>query len=95
MPLLGLLGGRILGGRTWHGLELFGSAPDPTALATLGLIVLLRPRFSWMLAILPTLWCLNSAATLAVLGDPLWPVQLLAVLALVLVAAMARSFDAR
>ncbi len=87
MPLLGYLVGLWFGGRVWFGLELFGSAPDPTAVATLGLMALVRPRFAWILLILPTLWCLTSAATLAVLGDPLWPLPLLAVLTLALVAA--------
>ena len=86
MPLLGYMAGLWLGGRAWFGLALFGSSPDPTALATLGLIAIVRPRFAWMLVILPTLWCLTSAATLAVLGDPLWAVQVLAVLTLALVA---------
>ncbi len=87
MPLLGYLVGLWFGGRVWFGLELFGSAPDPTAVATLGLMAIVRPRFAWILVILPTLWCLTSAATLAVLGDPLWPLPLLAVLTLALVAA--------
>jgi hypothetical protein len=87
MPLLGYLVGLWFGGRVWFGLELFGSAPDPTAVATLGLMALVRPRFASILLILPTLWCLTSAATLAVLGDPLWPLPLLAVLTLALVAA--------
>jgi hypothetical protein len=87
MPLLGYLVGLWFGGRAWFGLELFGSAPDPTAVATLGLMAIVRPRLAWILVILPTLWCLTSAATLAVLGDPLWPLPLLAVLTLALMAA--------
>lgn len=90
MPLIGSLSGFWLEGRAWLGLELFGSAPDPTALATLGLIAVLRPPFAWMLALLPTLWCLISAATLAGLGDPLWPLQPLAIVLTVLTALLVR-----
>jgi hypothetical protein len=95
MPLLGFFVGLWPGERAWFGLELFGSAPDPTAVATLGLMAIVRGRFAWVLVILPTLWCLISAATLAVLGDPLWPLPLLAVLTLALVAAKKLLFALR
>lgn len=72
-PLLGLLSGR-----PWYGLEVFGSAPDPTALATLGLLLLIRHPLRWLLAIIPLAWCLISGATLWVLSVPTWPVMPLA-----------------
>ncbi|GAA3964942.1 DUF6064 family protein [Allohahella marinimesophila] len=56
-PLLG-----PLSGRSWAGIELFGTAPDPTAIVTLGLL-LLTPRLPWLFAVIPALWCLYSGAT--------------------------------
>jgi hypothetical protein len=72
-PLLGLVSGR-----PWYGLEVFGSAPDPTALATLGLLLMIRHPLRWLLSIIPLAWCLISGATLWVLSVPTWPVMPLA-----------------
>lgn len=57
--------GMLLLGRPWREVELFGLAPDPTALATLGLLLLLRPfaPWAWMLWPIPLLWCLVAATT--------------------------------
>ncbi len=55
-------------GRTWIQVELFGLAPDPTAVATLGL--LLVARASWPLYVIPLLWCLASGVTLWAMGAP-------------------------
>jgi hypothetical protein len=60
--------------RSWQGLELFGSAPDPTILATLGLMLLIRHWLRPLLMIVPMTWSLASGLTLLALGDPLWPV---------------------
>ena len=57
-----------LQGRAWGAAEIVGLAPDPTALATLGLLALLRGPFASWLLVLPALWCLLTAATLATLG---------------------------
>lgn len=57
-PLLG-----PLLGRDWAAVELFGMAPDPTAVATLG-VLLLAARRHWLLLWLPLLWCAVSGATL-------------------------------
>ena len=56
-----------LGGRPWSQAEIFGLAPDPTAIATLGWLLLLgRPAALW---VVPLLWCAISAATLATMGS--------------------------
>jgi hypothetical protein len=39
-------------------------APDPTVLATLGLLLLGEGRPRWELLAVPVLWCLVSGATL-------------------------------
>jgi hypothetical protein len=69
-PLLGLFSGR-----PWYGLEVFGSAPDPTVLATLGMLLMIRHPLRWLLSIIPLIWCLISGATLFVLSVPVWPVM--------------------
>ncbi len=65
-PLTALLRGHGL-----DGAEVIGLAPDPLAIATLGLAVLVQPaRHGWALLVIPALWCLTSAATLQLLGAP-------------------------
>lgn len=45
--------------------ETYGLHPDPTAIATLGiLLVSLRGVIAWLAILIPTLWCLVSTLTL-------------------------------
>ncbi|MCT8269044.1 DUF6064 family protein [Afifella sp. JA880] len=63
-PLLPLATGRPLG----QG-EIFALAPDPTAIATLGILLLARRRPLISLALpVPLVWCLASWATLQTIG---------------------------
>ncbi|HUW74839.1 MAG TPA: DUF6064 family protein [Methyloceanibacter sp.] len=55
--------------RLWPGLELFAIAPDPTTMATLG-ILLAADRIRWELLVIPVLWCGVTGATLATMGAP-------------------------
>jgi hypothetical protein len=60
-----------LQGHGWARAEVFGFLPDPTALATLGALLVLRhPRASWraLLAILPVLSLLLGTTTRWLLG---------------------------
>ena len=57
-------------GRTWRQVEVFGVAPDPTAVATLGILLLAAGRVRWELAALPLLWCAVSGATLLSMHAP-------------------------
>ncbi len=50
----------LVAGRPWAELELVGTAPDATAIATLGLVLMARGRPAWSLLA----WCLVSGATL-------------------------------
>ncbi|MEA2983908.1 MAG: hypothetical protein QOD94_162 [Alphaproteobacteria bacterium] len=50
-------------GRPWSQVELFGIAPDPTAVGTLG-VLLTANRSVWTLLLVPLLWCAISGATL-------------------------------
>jgi Family of unknown function (DUF6064) len=63
-PLIGLLLGR-----KWGEVEVFGVAPDPTAVATLG-IVLAADRPAWGLLVIPLVWCAVSGATLWAMQSP-------------------------
>ncbi len=58
-PLIGLLLGR-----PWSQTQVFGLAPDPTVVATLGLLLLTSNRARWALFIIPLTWCAISGATL-------------------------------
>ncbi|TDT43113.1 hypothetical protein DES49_0923 [Halospina denitrificans] len=73
-PLLG-----PLTGRSWAGLELAGTAPDPTAMLTLGLL-LVPVRVPWLLVPIPVIWCLYSGATWWALGWAPGLVNIVAVL---------------
>ncbi|MEO7854797.1 MAG: DUF6064 family protein [Rubrivivax sp.] len=73
-----LVGYPLLGtafGRPWQQAEVFGLAPDPTALATLAFLLLVRattPASRWLMRLLwivPVAWCLVSAATLWTMGS--------------------------
>jgi hypothetical protein len=71
--LLGLVVYPFIGpilGRPWRQTQVFGVSPDPTAIATLGLLLLIQGRVRWELAIIPTLWCALSTATLAAMKAP-------------------------
>ena len=49
-------------GGTWRQAEVFGIVPDPTVVATLGMLLAWRaPAIFWLI---PVLWCLVSGATL-------------------------------
>jgi hypothetical protein len=51
-------------GRSWLSAEIFGLAPDPTALATLALLALAHGGVRWPLLIVPFVWCLVTGLTL-------------------------------
>jgi hypothetical protein len=59
-----------LSGRPWTAAEVFGVAPDPTAIGTLGLLLLGRGRMLALLFPIPVLWCAASGATLWAMGAP-------------------------
>jgi hypothetical protein len=63
-PLIG-----PLMGRPWLQAEVFGVAPDPTVIATLGVLVAAR-RPHWGLLVVPVLWCAVSGATLWTMQSP-------------------------
>ncbi len=64
-PLIG-----PLVGREWTQLEIFGVAPDPTVVATLGALLLAAGRVYWELLVIPIIWCAISGATLWAMKSP-------------------------
>jgi len=76
-----------LGGRPWSQAEVFGLAPDPTAIGTLGWLLLLGGHPA--LWAVPLLWCAVTAATLATMGSAQALVPLTA--ALLAIAAARRG----
>jgi len=64
-PLLG-----AVAGRGWLQSEIFGVAPDPTAVATLGIILLTTKKFYGLLLLIPFLWCAISGTILFTMDSP-------------------------
>jgi hypothetical protein len=72
-------------GRGWRSAETFGGTPDPTAVATLGLLLLVNDRGRGLLSVLPAIWCAISGATLVAMKAPdFWVPPLAAALAIAL-----------
>jgi hypothetical protein len=81
-----------LHGRAQSTAEIFGIAPDPTVIATLGFLIVLRGRRLWLLYPIPVLWCLLSGITLHTMGEAqAWmPFTAVAVAALAVAATAIR-----
>jgi hypothetical protein len=73
-------------GRSWLAAEIFGLAPDPTALATLALLALADGWSRWPLMIGPAIWCVLSSTTLSVLGSGEYFVPMAGALAAIAIA---------
>jgi Family of unknown function (DUF6064) len=61
--------GPLLAGRAWTQAEVFGMAPDPTAVATLGLLLTAAGGAVGPMVV-PLLWCAAGGATLWTMGAP-------------------------
>ncbi len=55
--------------RPWRSAEVFGIAPDPTAIATLGVLLTASGRLAPLLFACSLLWLLLSGLTLYIMGD--------------------------
>jgi hypothetical protein len=81
--------GPLLLSRPWTQVELFGLAPDPTTVATLGaLLLLLRGRILTIAMVLPLAWCAISFLTLWTMDSADAWVMLAAIVAAVAGAAL-------
>jgi hypothetical protein len=56
-------------GTPWKQMQIFGIAPDPTVIGTLGLLILAQGRFLPVLFPIPILWCFITALTLSTMGS--------------------------
>ena len=59
-----------LTGRPWTSTEIFGVTPDPTAIASVAVLALVRGRIRWPLLVVPVIWCAIAAATLWAMDAP-------------------------
>jgi hypothetical protein len=78
-------------GRSWTQAEVFAMAPDPTALATLGILLSVGTRPVWVLFPIPVVWCLISGATLGAMESPdsaIVPISALLAVGLAVVGAL-------
>jgi hypothetical protein len=82
-----------LSGRPWTQAEIFGLAPDPTVIATLG-VLLAATRPNWHLLILPLLWCAISGLTLWTMESPEAPPMAL-IAAVVMAVTVMKSLTFR
>jgi Family of unknown function (DUF6064) len=80
-------------GRPWTAAEVFGIAPDPTAVATLAVLALAHGRAKWVLMPIPLIWCAMSGATLWTMEASDFFIAPLAALGAVAIAC-ARKFAA-
>ncbi len=76
-PLIG-----VMSGRPWVQAEVFGVMPDPTAIATMGFLLLAHRTPLWLMVI-PVLYCAIAGAMLWTLRAPeFWIAPLIAAIAL-------------
>ncbi len=57
-------------GRPWSTAEVFGLAPDPTAIVTVGALAVIQSPSRWLLLAIPTLWCIAAALTQWAMAAP-------------------------
>lgn len=80
---------------TWFQAEVFGIHADPTAVTTLGLVLIMfRGVALWIAAIIPVLWLVVSGLTLQAL-DSAGAAALFAVLAIALVGLVWKSIESK
>lgn len=88
--LFALVGQPLIGpllGRQWAQAEIFGIAPDPTAIGTLGLLSTATSRASRGLLVIPLIWCAIGGATLWAMESPDAPVMPTAAMLVLVLAA--------
>ncbi|MEH6641014.1 DUF6064 family protein [Vreelandella glaciei] len=84
-----------LSGGSWYQAEVFGIHADPTAVTTLGLVLIILRGFAlWIAAIIPALWLVVSGLTLQVLNAT-GAAVLFAVLALTVVGLVWKSIESK
>jgi len=59
----------VLQGRPWAQADVFGITPDPTVVATLGVLLTSDARARWALLVVPLAWCLVGGMFLWTMDD--------------------------
>jgi hypothetical protein len=59
----------VLQGRPWAQVDVFGIAPDPTVVATLGVLLTADARARWALLVIPLAWCAVGGMFLWAMDD--------------------------
>lgn len=79
----------LLNDRPWIQAEVFGLSPDPTAVATIGVLLAQRQnKHLLFLMLIPLLWCSISTTTLWTLSSPdAWLMPIMAILWLISIIA--------
>ncbi len=60
----------VLQGRPWAQADVFGITPDPTVVATLGVLLTTDARARWALLVIPLAWCAVGGMFLWTMEDP-------------------------
>ena len=60
---------KTLCGHSWEQAGYFGVAPDPTAIGTLGFLIMAGGKTRWRLAIIPVVWCGLSSVAAWTMGE--------------------------
>ncbi|HEY6931269.1 MAG TPA: DUF6064 family protein [Thermoanaerobaculia bacterium] len=82
----------LLFGREWRQGQILGVAPDPTAVATLGVLLAASGRGRGVLAVIPALWCAVSFATLlAIMAPEAWMMAAVGIVAATAVLSARRQ----
>ena len=94
VAVVSLLGYPLIAATIGPGLshaETYGLHPDPTAIATLGvMLIMLRGPTFWLASLIPILWCVIGALTLMAI-EASWALIPLAAVAIIAGSSIARS----
>jgi Family of unknown function (DUF6064) len=82
-------------GRSWSQVEIFAIAPNPTVVATVGMLILAGNWSKWVLMVIPLMWCLLSGATAWVMKSADAPLMPLAAACTIFVTGLAASLRHR
>lgn len=77
-------------GRSWYSAEIFGIAPDPTAIATLALLIPIRSKIAWLAFTVALVWCLVSGLTLWTMNSDDFIILASCICAAIVVALLSR-----
>lgn len=89
-PLIGLAAGR-----SWAAVEVVFLAPDPTAIATIGVLLAAAGRLRWLLVVPAAAWCLIAVLTAVAMNSIEWIGPAFAIALSAVVAVIERVVQTR